>query len=290
MSKLTRRQFLVSLGTAAAAAVVESHLRPFRHLVSAQALPANHVYVARYGSPVINVQEVLRLAGGIENLVGHDDVVVLKPNGQWANQGYTNTLCMKALIDAILNRPGGFGGEVIIAEHIHRSPADAMSGSYCWNMSTSNRKNNWADMNYLELETDYHTGGHPNVTAIPMYDVSQDGAHWAAVSGPGEVPAGKHGWVRLAAYTATNGRNLTPSYAILRSAYSDKLIDLSAAGGVWEGGSYNGQQVKLGFFAHPQQSRVGIRRLCRHHQRRQVPHRLPGRDFAAQCRLRIKRS
>jgi hypothetical protein len=93
---------------------------------------------------------------GIARFVGHDDVAVLKPNGQWPLQGYTHTECLKALIDLILNRPGGFGGEVILAEHVHRPPPpatdNALGSNYCWNMSAgSNRQNNWPDMNYFEL-------------------------------------------------------------------------------------------------------------------------------------------
>jgi len=250
MTKFTRRQFIKGIGAIATASLIKPRSQQPVSVASARDA-THHVYVARYGTPVINVQAAINLAGGIESLVDYDDVVVLKPNGQWRKQGYTNTECMKALIDLILNRPGGFGGEVIIAEHVHRPPPpasnNAMSGSYCWNISPSNRNNNWPDMSYLELEADYHARGYPNVTAIPMYDVSQDSDHWAAVSGPGGIPGGKHGWVRLASYTASNGRSFTPSYPILRSAHSDKLIDLSAGGGVWEDGGYNGQQVKLIF-------------------------------------------
>jgi len=81
--------------------------------------------VARNGTPVTNVQNVISLAGGIQQFVDHDDVVVLKPNGQLASSGYTHTECMKALIDVILNRPGGFAGEIIIIEHVHRAPPPA---------------------------------------------------------------------------------------------------------------------------------------------------------------------
>jgi len=247
MTKLTRRQFIKGVGAIATASLINPRSRPSVPVASARAGAAtHHVYVARNGTPVTNVQAVIDLAGGIASFVGYDDVVVLKPNGQWSRQGYTHTQCMKALIDVILNRPGGFDGEIIISEHVHRNPTTAMSSSYCWNMSAgSNSLNNWPDMNYLQLEADYHTGGHSNVTAIPMYDVSQDGDHWASVSGPGDVPAGKHGWVRLSSYTAGNGRKYYPSYAILRSGYSDKLIDLQ--NGVWESGDYNSQQVKLIF-------------------------------------------
>lgn len=68
---------------------------------------------------------------------------------------------------------------------------------------------------------------------------------WEAVAGPGSLSPGKHGWVRTTYQTVnTNNRTVKLSHAILRSAYSGKLIDLSAGGGVWEGGGYNGQQVK----------------------------------------------
>jgi hypothetical protein len=56
---------------------------------------------------------------------------------------------MLALIDVILNQPGGFAGEIILAEHVHRDPTTALNGSYCWNMSAGyNRTNNWPDMSY----------------------------------------------------------------------------------------------------------------------------------------------
>ena len=247
MTKLTRRQFIAGLGTAAAASFID--VRPSDDSTAApvHASPAQqyHVYVAKNGTPVTNVQEVIKLAGGIESFIGYDDVVVLKPNGQWPNQGYTHTECMKALIDVILTRPGGFDGEIIIAEHIHRDSNTAMGSSYCWNMAVSNRQNNWPDMNYLQLEADYHSRGINNVTAIPLYDVGQS-SDWEAVDGPGSLSPGYHGWVRTTYQTVnTNDRTVKLSHAILRSAYSAKLIDLGRDGGVWENGGYNGQQVKL---------------------------------------------
>ena len=206
-----------------------------------------NVYVARNGTPTARVQKVVELAGGIERFVGYDDAVVLKPNGQWPRQGYTHTECLKALIDLILNRPGGFGGEVVIAEHVHRSPPpasdNALGSNYCWNMSAGNRQNNWPDMNYFELVNDYHTRGIPNVTALPLYDSGQ--GDFMAVTGPEGLPEGKHGWARATYTTAANGRTVRLSSAMLRSAYSGKLIDLK--NGVWAGGGYNGQRVTLIF-------------------------------------------
>ena len=264
MPSLSRRQVLTgiakALGGAALAFVrhwfgvppVQAQGSPpsriFLPLVSGGADKKFDLFVARNGTPTANVQKVIELAGGIGRFVGYDDAVVLKPNGQWPRQGYTHTESLKALIDLILNRPGGFGGEVILAEHVHRAPPpatdNALGSNYCWNMSAgSNRQNNWPDMNYFELVNDYHTRGFPNVTAIPLYDSGQ--GDFIAVTGPEGLPDGKQGWVRTTYTTAANGRTVRLSSAILRSAYSGKLIDLK--NGVWTGGGYNGQRVTLIF-------------------------------------------
>lgn len=240
MATLTRRQFLKQLGAVAATPVLTRWLRQNNWQLEPDAASYD-VYVARNGTPVSNVQRVLALAGGIQRFVDHDDAVVIKPNGQWKNQGYTHTQSMKALIDCILDRPGGFGGEIIIAEHVHRDPVSAMGDTYCWNMAPGNRVNNWADMNYLQLVTDYHNRGIPNVTATPLYDSGQ--GNWIKVSGPAGIGAAQQGWVHSAYTTTANGRTVELSYAIIRSGYSDKLIDLK--NGVWQGGGYTGQKVKL---------------------------------------------
>lgn len=261
MPKLSRRQFLTAAAVAISGAAlslgrrltgtspaqaqgIEPTSQSYLPYVSSGSGGKHHIYVARNGTPISNVENVIALAGGIQQFVARDDVVVLKPNGQWPNQGYTHTLSMKALIDVILSRPGGFTGEIIITEHVHRDPDETLADRYCWNMSPDNRQRNWPEMNYLELVNDYHTRGFPNVSAIPMCDASSS-SDWAAATGPGDVPAGKHGWVRLPAYTASNDNQYHPSYAILRSSYSGSLVDLK--NGVWANGGYTGQRTRLMF-------------------------------------------
>ena len=226
----------------ASAQGVELTSQAYLPFVASGTAVKHHIYVARRCTPVNNVESAIALAGGIQQFVGRDDVVVLKPNGQWPNQGYTHTQMMKALIDAILNRPGGYAGEIIITEHVHRDPNETLADRYCWNMSPGNRQRNWPDMNYLELVSDYHQRGYANVSAILMSDAGGS-SDWAAASGPGDVPAGKHGWVRLPAFTASNGNQYHPSYAILRSSFSGRLVDLK--NGVWANGGYTAQRVRL---------------------------------------------
>ena len=239
-SRLSRRKFLKGLGALAALPSVGKWLS-MDGSPNITATPTYNLYVSRNGTPVTNVAKAVELAGGIQNFVDYGDAVVLKPNGQWPNQGYTHTQCLKALIDLVLNRPGGFGGEVIIAENIHRDPTEAMKNNYCWNMSAGNRLNNWPDMNYLGLVADYHGRGINNVTACPLYDSGQ--GNWQKVTGPAAVASGKQGWVHTTYLVTKNNRTVDLSYPIIRSTYSGKLIDLK--NGVWSGGSYTGQKVKL---------------------------------------------
>jgi len=50
-------------------------------------------------------------------LIGSADVVIIKMNGQWDWRGGTNTDLIKSVINAIINHPDGFTGEVVIADN-----------------------------------------------------------------------------------------------------------------------------------------------------------------------------
>ena len=54
---------------------------------------------------------------GVAKFINPTDVVVIKANAQWPNQGYTHTGCIKGVIDAILAIPG-FSGEILICDNI----------------------------------------------------------------------------------------------------------------------------------------------------------------------------
>ncbi len=50
-------------------------------------------------------------------LIGSNDVIILKVNGQWAYRGGTNTDLVKSVITAIVNHPDGFTEEIVIADN-----------------------------------------------------------------------------------------------------------------------------------------------------------------------------
>ncbi|MCL2192315.1 MAG: hypothetical protein FWB78_02825, partial [Treponema sp.] len=50
-------------------------------------------------------------------LIAPGDVVLLKINAQWDQRGGTNTDLIRGVIREILNHPGGFSGEIIVADN-----------------------------------------------------------------------------------------------------------------------------------------------------------------------------
>jgi hypothetical protein len=52
-----------------------------------------------------------------KGLIAKDDVVIIKVNSQWPERGGTNSDLVKALIQAIVDHPDGFTGEIIVADN-----------------------------------------------------------------------------------------------------------------------------------------------------------------------------
>lgn len=56
-------------------------------------------------------------AAGPGGIIGSDDVVLIKVNGEWRERGGTNTDVVKGIVNAVVNHPDGFTGEVVIVEN-----------------------------------------------------------------------------------------------------------------------------------------------------------------------------
>ncbi len=57
------------------------------------------------------------LTYGPNGLIASSDVVLIKNNCQWSQRGGTNTDLLKELIQAIIDHPDGFTGEIVIADN-----------------------------------------------------------------------------------------------------------------------------------------------------------------------------
>ena len=56
-------------------------------------------------------------ASGPTGLIAADDVVLIKINAQWDQRGGTNTDLLRSVIQAIVDHPDGFAGEIIVADN-----------------------------------------------------------------------------------------------------------------------------------------------------------------------------
>ncbi len=89
------------------------------------------LFVGRGGDPGSNLDRALDLRGGLADLVGGDDLVLVKVSAQWWNQGMTNVAAVRRLIERILAVPG-FHGEVVVFENVHFRLADGSGLARAW--------------------------------------------------------------------------------------------------------------------------------------------------------------
>jgi len=209
------------------------------------------VYRALNGTPAENLTKVIEMLGGIEKIVGADDTVVIKPNVQWWNQGVPNLSALKTLIDLIMNRAGGFNGEVVIAENCHR-------GSEPWNSTNSG----WI----RKFERNSDIQGIENYNDLcrhlkNKYEKIFSTYHWIRVSygakrvygpsdGDGYVYCDGTGGVPLLRYdnglTGEGYRATIMTYPVFTT---DKGTITDFKNGIWSKGSYTGQPLRFINFA-----------------------------------------
>lgn len=156
----------------------------------------SEIFISRNGTPQQNITKVIEMMGGIEEIIGTNDIVVLKPNAQWWNQGRTNLSAMKGFIDLVHAIPG-FKGEIIIAENTHfmddSLPEGEKDNVRGWvKFSEINGNIDGSNHNLNTLIALYNKQGIKNVTKYhwrdggPKKDVWGNGQNGGIVKSPAE--------------------------------------------------------------------------------------------------------
>ncbi len=230
MKHIDRRKFIGDVGKLAGGALMGGYILDSALFSAERANAAlrSYIYLAKNGTPAQNVAKVFEMRfGGIENFIGADDVVVINPNGQWPNQGGSNCACCMGLIDLILDRPGGFNGEIIFTENTQGSTTGY------WTASGGELLRN-GPYNFNDMITHYHNNSHLNVSGVRIRNNQYDAANWPIINGPAQG----QGWIRPEWQSQTYSCLFYLPYPIIRSPYSNKLIDLK--NGIYDNG-YDGQ-------------------------------------------------
>ena len=99
---------------------------------TATSTPASNIFVLK-GRSFTHIPTLIDLMGsqglnfyqssnpgtnqGPMGLIDNEDVVLIKINSQWNQRGGTNTDLLRELIQAILDHPDGFNGEIVVADN-----------------------------------------------------------------------------------------------------------------------------------------------------------------------------
>ncbi|TRO51811.1 DUF362 domain-containing protein [Candidatus Bathyarchaeota archaeon] len=100
--------------------------------MQASSSPASNLYLVN-GPTIAHVNELINLMGsngllvyksetsgynkGPNGLIANNDVVLIKINEEWPYRGGTNTDILKELIQALVDHPDGFVGEIVVADN-----------------------------------------------------------------------------------------------------------------------------------------------------------------------------
>lgn len=232
---MKRREFLQS--AIAASAIAGMGCNSEKKIVNAPLpeIPAT-VFYHKNENPEVALQKTINAMGGINAIVNKSDIVVLKVNSQWWNQGMTNTDVIAAFISLVLEIPG-FDGEIIVVDN-HQA---AHKNSLGWTTKFRNGK-----FNLNELVHSFQVNGFKNVTKF----------HWHP-AGPNPTPLQKDGfgnsilreavdgvgyvWPFDNYYTSPFGNRCVLAYPSFKSHYSGIGIDLMK--GAFENRKYTDQKV-----------------------------------------------
>jgi len=239
---VTRRDFLRYSGIASSALTFSPFFLERLTAMTAAAPPLTTVYKVMNGTDCFqNIAKLWQLLGGPAQYIGATDIVVIKGNAQWPNQGYTHAGCIKAVIDAILAIPG-FSGEILICDNIQGGGGG--SGTYGFDVPVSSRTNNWPTMNWTQLAASYRSLGQPVALVQWQNDINWRSPQLPLPSYSVWNPASGNGWTRY--FLNYNGRNTYISSPVFQSPLTPgRMIDMK--NGVWENGGYTGRKVKAIF-------------------------------------------
>ena len=203
------------------------------------------------GSPEENVRKTIELMGGIEKVIGVDDIVVIKPNVQWWNQGAPNLSALKAFVDLIMSRPGGFKGEVVMAENCHRGAKPWIAEHSGWIPLFERNSGLPGIANFNDLSKNLKKEYGDRFTTYHLIDVDAGaGRVYDPEDGEGYVYCDGTSGMPLISYD--NGcegddfRAVIMTYPIMKT---DRGTVIDFKNGIWENGAYTEQPLKFINFA-----------------------------------------
>ncbi len=155
---------------------------------------------------------------GTDGIIGPADIVVIKVNAEWQERGMTSTDVVKGLVEAIVNHPDGFTGEVVIADN----------GQWTTSFMDSPDRNNAYDQSqsFADVAAMYASGHRVSVRDWTLARNSSVGEFAADDYTDGYVVEGDHP-INYPKFTSDYGTRISMHY------------------GIWNGAAYDNASLKL---------------------------------------------
>jgi len=154
-----------------------------------------------------------------EGLIGRADLVLVKVNGEWEERGGTNTDLLKAFIQAVLNHPDGFEGEIVVVENGQ------------WAIHLDSTRSNAEDrrQSFRRVVNDFQSQGY----RVSLYD-------WTSIGGTaGEVVIITEDEMTKDGYVDMPGG---VSYPIFTTKFGTRV---NLKDGIWDGAKYDGSRMRF---------------------------------------------
>ena len=247
-----RRNFIKVLLASLVSFAFETKIGAKSPYVKERASPSTAtIFRSVNGNPSENMVKVIDLMGGIGAIIGENDLVVVKPNVQWWNQGVPNLSAVRTFVDLIMNRPAGYRGEVVLAENCHRGPTPYNSKSSGWIRAYDRNADSPEITNYNSLCNVLKTKYEDRFSVCHWVDVDAGGKKiFGPADGAGYIYCDGTGETQLIPYdngTAGKGfRQTIMTYPVFRTDRGT-LVDFKE--GIWTQGKYEKQRLKIINFA-----------------------------------------
>lgn len=209
------------------------------------------IYRSVNGTSNGNLVKVIEMMGGMHNLFGSDDLIVIKPNVQWWNQGTPNLAALKMFVDMIMEMTGGFRGEVVIAENCHRGPLPWASANSGW-AQRFDRNSDIPHINNTKDLTDHlKKKYHDRFSTYHWINVAsgarrvycpRDGDGYVFCDGTGGVPL-------IACDNGVKGERRRTTIMTYPIFSTDNGTTVDMKNGIWKKGTYTGQPLRFVNFA-----------------------------------------
>lgn len=203
------------------------------------------------GDPAGNMTKVVELMGGIGQIAGPDDLVIIKPNVQWWNQGAPNLLALKTFVSLILDRPEAINAEVVIAENCHRGPVPEQSEIAGWSQTFSINSDLPGIRNFNDLCALLKQEYRERFSVCHWINVESGGQRiHSPADGPGYIYCdGTGGTPLLKQENGAQGVNRRATIMTYPVFLTDRGTLVDFKDGVWDKGRYTDQPVKFINFA-----------------------------------------